>query len=119
MVSWDTKLFKKVCKTLSPLASYILNVRSLISFSSHIRNSHQRCSIKKTCLKILQNSQENTCIRVSFLIKLQTFKNTFFTEHLWTTASEIWKAPIFPNLQTGASALIFGKPDSCTNVSVR
>ena len=34
----------------------------------------QRCSVKKVFLKILQNSQKNTCARVSFLIKL---------EHLW------------------------------------
>ena len=35
-----------------------------------------------------QNSQENTCVRVSFLIKLQDIsKNTFFTEHVWATAS--------------------------------
>ena len=46
--------------------------------------------------------QENTCVRVSFLIKFkketlkqtfscqlcETFKNTYFLEHLWTTASE-------------------------------
>ena len=58
-------------------------------------------------LEVLRNSQENTCARVSFLIKLQVSnfikrealaqvfscefyeisKNTFFTEHLWTTAS--------------------------------
>ena len=60
-------------------------------------------------LEISQNSQENTCGRVSFLIKLQAeacnfikketlaqmfscdfceiSKNTFFTEHLWATAS--------------------------------
>ena len=31
----------------------------------------QRCSIKKVFLEISQNSQENTCARVSFLIKLQ------------------------------------------------
>ena len=31
----------------------------------------QRCSVKKASLEILQNSQENTCVRVSFLIKLQ------------------------------------------------
>ena len=31
----------------------------------------QKCSVKKVFLKILQNSQENTCARVSFLIKLQ------------------------------------------------
>ena len=49
--------------------------------------------------KISQNSRENTCARVSFLIKLQAsdigvfcefceiFKITFFTEHLQRTAS--------------------------------
>ena len=30
----------------------------------------QRCSVKKVFLKILQNSQEITCARASFLIKL-------------------------------------------------
>ena len=34
------------------------------------RNSHRRCSKKKVFLKILQNSQENTCARVSFSEKL-------------------------------------------------
>ena len=70
----------------------------------------QRCSVKKVFLEISQNSHENTCARFSFLIKLhaeachfinektlaQVFscefckvsKNTFFTEHLWATASE-------------------------------
>ena len=52
-------------------------------------------------LEILQNSQENTCARVSFLIKLEAsglaqvfccefceiYKNTFFTEHLLVTVS--------------------------------
>ena len=65
----------------------------------------QRCSIKKVLLEISQNSQENTCARVSFLIKLhkglacnfikketlaqvfscefcQISKNTFFIERL-------------------------------------
>ena len=59
-------------------------------------------------LEISQKSQENTCVRVSFLIKLQASgcnfieketlaqvftcdfceisKNIFFTEHLWATA---------------------------------
>ena len=32
----------------------------------------QMCSVKKVFLKISQNLQENTCTRVSFLIKLQT-----------------------------------------------
>ena len=65
--------------------------------------------MQKLFLKISQNSQKNTCARVSFLIKLQAselqlykkealalvfsweffeiFKNTFFTEHLRTAAS--------------------------------
>ena len=34
----------------------------------------QKCSVKKMFLKILQNSQENPCARVSFLIKLQLKK---------------------------------------------
>ena len=53
----------------------------------------QRCSVKRLFLEISQNSQENACARVSFLIKLQglgeIFKNTFFTEHLQTTATDI------------------------------
>ena len=32
----------------------------------------QRCSVKKVSLEISQNSQENTCVRISFLIKLET-----------------------------------------------
>ena len=31
----------------------------------------QRCSVKKVLLEISQNSEKNTCARVSFLIKLQ------------------------------------------------
>ena len=64
---------------------------------------------KKVFLEIFQNSQENTCAVISFLIKLQAeacnfikketlaqvfscefckiSKNIFFTEHLWTTVS--------------------------------
>ena len=58
---------------------------------------------KKVFLEISQNSRENTCTRVSFFIKLQVsglwhrcfpvnfvkFLRTFFTEHLWTTASVV------------------------------
>ena len=53
-------------------------------------------------VKISQNSQENTCVRVPFLIKFvkketlaqvfsfefyKIFKNIFFTKHLQTTAA--------------------------------
>ena len=44
-------------------------------FSCHCVNAKeavsQRCSVEKVFLKILQNSQQNTCARVAFLIKLQ------------------------------------------------
>ena len=43
----------------------IIEKRVAIAF----RSSHQRCSVKKVFLEISQNSQENTCIRVSFSIK--------------------------------------------------
>ena len=49
------------------------------SISSHISVFHivfleavaKRCSVQKVFLEISQNSQENTCARVSFLIKMQ------------------------------------------------
>ena len=64
----------------------------------------QRYSVKKVFLEISQNSQENTCARVSFLIKFlrpanllkkrlwdrcfpmnfaKFLRTPFFTEHLW------------------------------------
>ena len=33
--------------------------------------AQKKCSVKKFFLEILQNSQENTCTRESFCIKLQ------------------------------------------------
>ena len=35
----------------------------------------QRCSVKKVFLEILQNSQENTCTRISFLVKEGALKS--------------------------------------------
>ena len=35
------------------------------------------CSVKKVFLEILQNSQENTCVRASVLIKLQALDLNF------------------------------------------
>ena len=39
------------------------------------RSSDQRCSVKTFFIAVSQNSQENTCARVSFLIKLQALRN--------------------------------------------
>ena len=82
--------------------------------------------MKKVFLEILQNSQENTCARVSFLIKLQArplcnfikketlaqvfscefceiSKSTFLIEHLWATAFLfnsfwLWRSTIIRNI---------------------
>ena len=40
------------------------------------------CSVKKVFLKMSQNSQENTCVRISFLIKLQASGYRTPIEHL-------------------------------------
>ena len=45
------------------------------------RSSHRRFSVAKGVLsKISQNSQEKTCARASFLIKLQEILNVKYTE---------------------------------------
>ena len=51
----------------------IVNVFSheKVTLSLHTEAVVQRCSVKKVFLEIPQNSQENTCARVSFLKKLQ------------------------------------------------
>ena len=54
------------------------NKKRLLNFLSQ-----QRCSIKKGFLKISQNSQENTCARVSYLIKLQAPPATLLKKTLW------------------------------------
>ena len=41
----------------------------LLQIAYH-RSSHRRCSIKNVFLKISQNLQESTCVKISFLIKL-------------------------------------------------
>ena len=49
----------------------ILIVMQNCMFLLTFRSSRPECSVKKVLLEILQNSQENTCARVSFLIKLE------------------------------------------------
>ena len=44
------------------------------------QSNHRRCSVKKVFLEISENSQENTCARVSFFNKVAGL-------HLVTTAS--------------------------------
>ena len=53
----------------------------------------QTCSLKKVFLEISQNSQESTCARVSFLIKLQLRPATLLKKRLWhkVFSCEFWK----------------------------
>ena len=47
------------------------------TISEQSKRSHQRCSMKKKVfLQISKNSQENTCAKVSFLIKLLAWPET-------------------------------------------
>ena len=82
----------------------------------------QKCSFKKVFLEIWQNSQENTCARASFLMKLlvkannfikketdtnvmltqmfscefcEIFKNIFLTEHLHWLLLDLIDSTIF------------------------
>ena len=43
----------------------------------------RRCSVKRVFLETLQNSQENTCARASFLIKLKARPATLLKKRLW------------------------------------
>ena len=58
---------KLVVKLINISLVYTLSIRVVREHGVVVR----RCSVKKVFLEILQNSQENTCARVSFLIKLQ------------------------------------------------
>ena len=78
-------------KIESPKTEAFLNPKFRSSFSKAVAQSR---SVKKVFLEISQNSQENTCARVSFLIKLQaacnsikkgTLAQVFFCE-FWETS---------------------------------
>ena len=62
------------------------------------RSSHRRCSLKKVFLEISQNSQENTCARVSFLMKLQASgqqKNCEISKNTFSYRTPLVAASVF------------------------
>ena len=88
----------------------------------------QRRSAKKVFLKILQNSEENTCARASFLIKLQALGPATLNEkrlqHSCSLAnfSEILTSTYFEeHLQTAASVMnsYIVKQGSVTDIFLR
>ena len=88
-----------------PLSStlYKQRIRSRCNFSNFITRTSLLFSVlptkgvarsgsaKKVFLKMLQNSQENTCVGISFLIKLQARK--IFVEHF---VEHVTMAPSVP-----------------------
>ena len=81
---------------------------------SDCRSSRPEVFCKKVFLEISQNSQENTCARVSFLIKLlasdhrcfpvnfvKFLRAPFFIEHLWWLLLRlIYQLTIFSHMNT-------------------
>ena len=55
-----------------------------------IRSNHKRCSVRKVFLEISQNSQENTCVRFSFLIKLQALSLQLYWKRNSGTRVFLW-----------------------------
>ena len=43
-----------------------------LAFEATFRSNYRKCSIKKVLLKIFQNLQQSTCVRVSFFIHRKT-----------------------------------------------
>ena len=52
----------------------------LFNSSLYVEAVVRRCSVKKLLIEILQNSQENTCARVSFSVKKETLTQMFSCE---------------------------------------
>ena len=63
---------------------YINDLPNGLKTNAKLLADDKKCPIKKLFLEISQNSKENTCVRVSFLIKLQAsgLRTPFLTEHL-------------------------------------
>ena len=104
------------------------------------RSSHQRCSVKKGVIRYFAKFTGKHSCQSLFLIKLQTLpatllkketlvqvfsyefceisKNTFFTEHLWATASvQCFKNNLILPTLIPQSA-IFGILESASNDSI-
>ena len=76
----------------------------------------QRCSVKRLFLEISQNSQENICARVSFLIKLQaiglrpaTLKKEALAQVFFCEFCEICKRSFFYKTPPVAASVSFSK----------
>ena len=81
---------------------------ALLKVCLHCRSSHQRCSVRKGALSNIANSQEGTCVRVSFLIKLQLQACNFIEKRLWHRCFPVSFAKVLriPFLQNTSGRLL-------------
>ena len=65
------------------------------TLTEYFKNNHRRCSIKKYVLKIFEKFTGKHLCQSLFFNKVagEIFQNTFFTEYLQVTASDIWQCP--------------------------
>ena len=80
----------------------------------------QTCSVKKAFLEISQNSQENTCAKASFLMKLQAPPATSLKKRLWHRCEfcEISKNTFFHRTSLVAASVFHQKPFSLESMQV-
>ena len=69
-------VFNVKISQINTISIYNLKKRKLMKWP--YKSSHRRCSVKKVFSEILQNSQENTCARDSFLTLAQVFSCEFY-----------------------------------------
>ena len=71
--------------------------------SSHKSIMNRKCSTRKLFLKISEYSQENTCVGISFLIKMQAFRDPALlketrTQVFFANIEKFLRAPILKNI---------------------
>ena len=92
-------LFDFTLLTENDVRRVLMKVRWKNVVISLSRSSHPRHSIKKLFLKIPQYSQESTCVRVSFLIKLHsTLKRRLQRGCFSANITKSLRAPFLKNL---------------------
>ena len=82
--------------------------RRYIFFLKSTEAVAQRCSVKNLFIEISQNSYQNTCVRVSFFIKLQASICNFIKKRLWhrcfpVNFAKFLRTPIFIEQEVAAS----------------
>ena len=86
------QFFKYVLKI-----SFLKDLYYMISFDILTQSSHQGCSVKNVFFEISQNSQENTCARVYFLITPATLLKGFWHRFFPVNFVKFLRTPCLQN----------------------